>query len=324
MRNFLFLLCLSANIAAAQTYEYEFTAIVPLDAMDVEYNANRIYQDSFIKLHTFYYSKPYTDYNDDLGLCLDIKNALIMHEIPGFYDEKMEHPFILDPHILPPKEFVAYDTLPAGANSSAQQQFQLQKHLFSMESIVGYALQHKIIYNAQNQSIAAKISSIAFVERVKGYKTGYYHKFYCWTPLNNEEPINALNIRDTNLVWAKLVTISMPDSALITPTNANTFSGILLKDVKQNKLTTYNTLDWIHTPLSEEEINDILLPTQKDSLSFQENAPKRLRFKLIYYYNKENMQLGCKVERIGIEQDVKTSKGDFERRQALFYIKPEN
>jgi hypothetical protein len=320
MKNLLFLLlCLSANAVRAQTYDYEFTAIVPLDAMTVEYNAERAYQDSLIRMHTIKYINPNSTDSDYLELYYNIIGGIRNKEISGFYDKNMQDPFILDSHIITPEKFMQYDTIQT--NTSKENPFLIKPHKFQDTAIIGYALRHKISYNPQNYGITAKIVSIAFVERIKGYKTGYYNNFFCYTPLNNDQPIDAFNIRDTNIVWAKRATISMPDSVMRTPSNPSDFSKILLKDAKKNAFTTYFYLDWMNTPLLEDELHRILFPTQNDSLAFQENTVKRLRFKMIYYYNKEKIQLGCKIERIGIEQD---KKGDFKYRQVRFYIKPEN
>jgi hypothetical protein len=326
MKNLLFLLfCLSANAVRAQTYDYEFTAIVPLDKLEVERN-DRTYQDSLIRMHTIKFVNEDLEnvlYNDFFHA---ISNNLMAQNILGFYDEKTEYRISISSHNSTPIQFIHYDTIQLSMDTTlpSYEQITTERHRFQEDNMIGYALQHKITYNAENHEFKVKIQSIAPVERIKGYKTGYYNRPLFWTDLNNNNPISSFNIRDTNIVWAKRATISMPDSVMRTPSNQSDFSKILLKDAKKNAFTTYSYLDWLNTPLLEDELHRILFPTQNDSLAFQEKTIKRLRFKLLYYYDEKNIQLGCKIERIGIEQDMKSNKGKFEHRSAVFYIKPEN
>ena len=330
--------CLAANIAHAQTLEYEFAAILPLDKMSVERDYSRKNPDSLMQMHTIKFVDE-TMYNNDGAMPFYTK---IMQE-----EEKRNISFCFDKdcinypnHSEPAWNYKSLDTIAVKDSFSGERLKVLSNAIFE-DNIRGYLLLHKIKYDTITKKMSIKIEQMATVERVYGY-TRTYDKMLFWTRLNNEKPIKPFNIKDTNIVWAKRATLSIADSSMIENKKQPPFSKILIENAKNKVYKLYSSIDqgW-QVPLDDDEdSSDRLLFSTTDTIitydpvTYQEHIKvvhseylkqeniKCLRFKLLYYFDEKSFQIGCTIERIGIEEDLKDKNGVFIQRRAFVYIKP--
>jgi Gliding motility associated protein GldN len=341
---FFIIFCLSANIVSAQTYDYEFTAIVPLDAMDIPYEKTN---DTLIGLHTVRYTA-----SDTIAYQANpLYEALIrLKNLKWFEDKNFEKP--IKQSIFKAK----IDSIDRSDTNTCIVSTAFIVTDFNPEDIIDYALLHKIKYDSINHKVTCNIAGIAPVTKFKiGNREGI-ESMWLKLPLEYKKDETA-----PDFAFAKLVTLSIKNETMCALNTDKPLANRIYDDTQSGKWQPYQTdngygkwqpykashynptssdlnlktpyppkdFEWVgkggvdtvvnYDPITYAEIITVVKTAPAKASDFS-----RSRFKMLYTFDEKTFQLACKVERIGVEQNINDMGGKFQRCIPIFYIKPEN
>jgi hypothetical protein len=328
MQKIIFMLCLAANFAAAQTTEHEFTAILPLDKMTVQHNSKSTAPDTLLNMHTVSFAAmnmlqyAETPVFDLLDKC---------KKLQWYSDKNCTQP--LHKSIQEIGETV--DTVVTYNPETYLEQIKIVRNEINSDAIVGYAARHIIEYDAATQKATATVSAIAPVRAWYNTKGGKEYQYLAWVKM----PLPAQNFL-ADVAFAKRATLSIKNEDFIATNKAQTLANSIYTDTKKGAWQALSPTDIsTNTPFTKAEF-DNLGNTQLDTIvtfdpkTFAQKMQivqtqglkpeniSRVRFKMLYFFDDKTLKLTCKIERIGIEHNALNLEGAFRYRATAFYIKP--
>jgi Gliding motility associated protein GldN len=341
MQKTLFLLlfcCLSANIAQAQTYEYDFTAILPLDEIQYGKEENR---DTLMEMHTIRYAADDLYFHNQFTFFLAFRECAsnTYHRYANklqWYDDVALSRKIEDYEF--PK---GMDTIVTQNPTTKEEQIKVVCNSENFFTIKGYALRHKLVYDAAKNTAKTEIIAIAPIEPIQHDTTEKPYIRHKWAALPENHRLHDYNIKNPALHWVKFATLSIKNQAFTASnTSSESLQNHIYNKVKNRELTAFVSYNaTLNDTLQNEDLYRIF-HSQLDTIvtyapnSYEESLKvvnvafipeniSRLRFKMLYFFDEKNFKIGCKILAIGLEENKIYPQTNLQYLSIPFYIKPE-
>jgi hypothetical protein len=307
----------------AQTSNYEFTVIVPLDEFAVK---NAAQNDTLKSLNTIFFAALDAQEYDATPLYNALKNR---KNLNWFADKNCTQPIKVN--------FKMCDTL---LRAGKIEGVTCSEQVNGSDFVVAYALRHFVKYNAATQKMNLEVVAIAPIVTRYNTKGQKYRHYLGWLSLNSEKNGIPNPAAKDNFAFAKRTTLFIKNSdAKPLVESAVPLSQTLFEAAQQKKIKIYDSHSATE-PLSAQAFADMQVArmdtvvtynpeTYEESMKIVKNEGVKaanicgLRYNLVYSFDEKNFTLTAKIEGLGIEEQNKDKDGKILYQTPAFYIKPE-